>query len=557
MRLTKSAALWPAVAAAVASGLLVALANPPADVGPVAFVGLIPLLWSVKAAGPRRGALLGFVFGLVYWGVLLYWLLPFGLIAWLPLVVSQSAYTALFGLLVPLLWRNGAHVRNAMAAAALWTAVDWARGAWPVGGFTWGMLGNTQHGNDLMLRLAPVTGVWGITFGVVLMNALILAALPPIRTRWRLSAALAAGALVAILAPALIPWTTATGPALDVAVVQGSVPFDRSNRGLTTRAVFQRHVAMTEAAAAAGQRPDLVVWGEGAADDDPLTTPTVAAGVETATTAIHAPLLLGATTAQGGGHYATEGLLFTPSGRLADRYTKRRLVPFGEYVPASGLLRRLVPATNQLPYDKVPGTSLKPLLLDGTGFGVLICYETAYPQDASTLAREGARFVVVLANNASFGHSPLARQHLATSQLRAVEEGRTVVHAAISGLSGVVGPDGRVRQETGLYASTAFSAEVQPRSGLTLYARVGRLVEAVLVGAAVALAVAVAAAALERRRGANQARGDTNGPAPVPAARGTAPGPGASDPASSARSGTTASRAPDRLSPDQGPAPSR
>ena len=92
------------MSASAASGLLISLANPPSDAGAVAFFGLIPLLWSLRTARPKRGALLGLVFGLVYWGVLMYWLLPFGLIAWLPLVISQSAYTGLFGLLMPLLW---------------------------------------------------------------------------------------------------------------------------------------------------------------------------------------------------------------------------------------------------------------------------------------------------------------------------------------------------------------------------------------------------------------------------------------------------------------------
>ena len=183
------------MAASVASALLICLANPPPDAGPVAFLGLIPLLWTLRTAGPRRGALLGLVFGLTYWGVLLYWLLPFGWIAWLPLVLSQSAYTALFGVLAPWVWRRGSPVRSAVGTAALWTAIDWARGTWPVGGFTWGMLGNTQHGNGFLMPLAQVTGVWGLTFVIVLVNALVLAALPRLRARQWASAGLAALAL--------------------------------------------------------------------------------------------------------------------------------------------------------------------------------------------------------------------------------------------------------------------------------------------------------------------------------------------------------------------------
>ena len=98
-------------------------------------------MWVLRGLRSRRGALIGFLFGLVYYGIVLYWLLPFGVIAWLPLVVSQSAYAALFGALIPMLWDEGRPVRSAGAAAALWTAVEWVRGVWPLGGFTWGTLG--------------------------------------------------------------------------------------------------------------------------------------------------------------------------------------------------------------------------------------------------------------------------------------------------------------------------------------------------------------------------------------------------------------------------------
>src|SRR4029453_5593282 len=217
--------------------------------------------------------------------------------------------------------------------------------------------------------------------------------------------------------------------------------------------------------AAGAPPPDLVIWAEGSMDDDPLVDPDRAEAVVRAVRAARAPLLAGATTDLGGDRYATEALLFTPDGRLADRYVKRRLVPFGEYVPFGSVLRRLVPATGQIPYNKVPGHRLEPMLLDGTRFGVLVCYETAYPEDARQLAREGAGFLVMLTNNASFGRSPLGRQHLATSQLRAVEEGRPVVHASISGISAIIGTDGRASGLTGLYEAATIRAEVAPRSG--------------------------------------------------------------------------------------------
>jgi apolipoprotein N-acyltransferase len=545
------------LAAAVVTGLALVLAFPAADLGALAFVALVPLLLAAERRRPTAAGVLGVLAGLVFFALHVTWIAQIGsdraagILALAALTVVQALFLGAFFALVPASARLG--WARLPLLAATWAAIELVRAQVPLGGFAWGLLGLSQHDGGPLLPLARVVGVYGLSAVIAAVNLVLAGAVLAAQAR-RARPALALAGLAVLLpltglaAPAPPP---VDGPSQRLAVVQGSVPFDRSNRGQTNQAVFQRHVAMTEALAGAPTPPDLVVWGEGAADDDPTTTPSRAEGVAAAAAAARAPLLLGSTTVQGGvagkRRYATEGLLFTAEGRLADRYVKRRLVPFGEYIPAARLLRRLVPATNQLPYDKVPGTELRPMLLDGTRFGVLICYETAYPQDTRSLARDGAQFVVVLANNASFGRSPLARQHLATSQLRAVEEGRTVVHAALSGISGVVGPDGRVTGATGLYQSTILLAEVQPRGGLTPYARIGRLVEAVLVGLAVALLAAVAADRLRRRSGETVATSGTNEPAAsAVAATGSGLTPGAADPASSAS-------APDRPAP--GPAP--
>lgn len=496
-------ALVRGVTAAVATGLLLVLSFPAADLGAVAFVALVPLLIAAGRRRPAAAAALGLLAGLVFFGLHVTWISaigtdrPAGVLAWLALCAVQALFLGGFAWLVPVAAPLGGW--RVPLLAVLWAGLELARGHVPLGGFAWGQLGLSQHGGGPLLPLARVLGVYGLSLVIVACNlALAEALLAVAGGRRRAAAAWAALALAlpfsGLAAPGPPP---GAGPPLRLAVIQGNVPFDRSNRGLTTRAVFDAHVRMTEQLAG-GPPADLVVWAEGSMDDDPLADPSRLQAVRGAVRAARAPLLAGTTTALGGGRYATEALLFTPDGRLADRYVKRRLVPFGEYVPFGSVMRRLVPATGQLPYDKVPGRRLEPMMLDGTRFGVLICYETAYPEDARQLARQGAGFLVMLTNNASFGRGPLGRQHLATSQLRAVEEGRTVVHASISGISAVVGPDGYAGQRTGLYQAATIRAQVTPRTGLTPYARAGRLVEAAIVGLATAALVALPA--LRRRR---------------------------------------------------------
>ena len=489
------------VAAAVATGGLLAAAFPGPDLGPVAFVALVPLLLVLLAADgvrARHAAALGYLAGCTFLGLHLLWIAQFlawtGAVAWLAwgaLTAVEALFVAAFFALVPATRRLGAW--RLLVLPCCWAAIELARAHLPIGGFPWGMLALSQHRGGPLLPLARVVGGPGLAAVIVAVNLALAAWLRLLAAggRWparRLAAAAAWPALAAalacagLLAPAPPP---PAGPALDLVVVQGG---QRGGHGLalgaTTEAVFANHLRMTEALAA-GPAPDLVIWGEGAVDEDPLSSPPRLAALARAAAAARAPLLVGATTVADQRHLATDALEFAPDGRLAGRYRKRRLVPFGEYVPWGSVLGRLVPATREgVPVDKLPGRTLRPLPVDGVQVGTLICWESAYPEDARTLARAGAGVLVVLTNNASFGDGPGSRQHLATSQLRAVEEGRTVVHAAVTGISAIVGPDGVARQRTGLYTQATVRASVVPRTGLTVYGRFGFLVDAGLVGVA-------------------------------------------------------------------------
>jgi apolipoprotein N-acyltransferase len=489
--------------AALASGALLAAAFPPLDWGVVALVALVPLLLAVETIRPRTAALLGYAAGLTFFGLHLLWIAQFlswtGAVAWLAwgaLSAIQAIFVAAFVALVPATRPLGAW--RLLVLPACWAVLELVRAHHPLGGFPWGLLATSQHDAGPLLPLARVVGGFGLAAAIVAVNlavALWLRALwsgaqEGARARRLVALAglplLVAGLLGARLAvPAAPP---PTGPALEVTVVQAGLRGGHGlTQGQTTEAVFANHVRRTETLALTpGDPPDLVAWGEGAADADPLANPDRQAAIARAAAAAQAPILLGATTRVDDTHRATEALLFTPQGQLADRYRKRRLVPFGEFVPFGSVLGRLIPATREgVPYDKVPGERLEPLLLDGRPVGPLICWESAYPGDARQLTRDGAQVLLILTNNASFGTGAGPRQHLAAGQLRAVETGRTIVQAAVTGPSALIGPAGRTRFETGLYQDTVVRMPALPRAGLTPYVRYGRGIEAGLLGVAV------------------------------------------------------------------------
>ncbi len=459
-----------AVPVAALSGFLLSLSLPPADLGPVAFLASAPLLWLVREAGLRRGLLLGFVFGLAYFGAVLYWILLFGELAWGALTVVLAAYAGAFGFLAPMLWRGERPVRSMVVLAALWTILEWIRGMWPVGGFTWGQLGSTQTGNPFLLPLASVAGVWGLSFVVLLVAGLLVVAAERARTRPVSATALVAASLGLVLGPALIPVPRPDGPSLDVAAIQVDV---REARGLDAlaedRRVAEMNIALHQRLA--GDPPDLAVWGESSLDPG-ANLPDFRVRVENAIGDVGMPTLAGAVVRTSDGRYHNEGLLFDGDGRIVGEYRKVHLVPFGEYVPFRAALD-WISALQQIPYDVTPGDRVHPLSFDGVTFGDVICFENSFPAIDRELATEGAGFLVVTTNNASYGFTAASQQHLAMSRLRAAENGRWVVHAAVSGISAFVDPEGRVVARTGLFEPAILRRDIRISTRLTLYTRFG------------------------------------------------------------------------------------
>ncbi|MGH9027482.1 MAG: hypothetical protein ACRDWD_15405, partial [Acidimicrobiia bacterium] len=181
-------------------------AFPPLDLGPIALVALVPLLWAWRDASPGRAALYGFVFGIFFYGPLVEWIRYFGAVAILPLVLAAAAYMAVTGLVVGGLNRLG--MRSAWLVAATWVVFEASRGRWPLGGLPWGEVGVAFHDIPPARDLASWGGVMLLTFLVVAANGLLLDALLALRGRAPrplgfAAAGLAAVALVTVVGSAI------------------------------------------------------------------------------------------------------------------------------------------------------------------------------------------------------------------------------------------------------------------------------------------------------------------------------------------------------------------
>jgi apolipoprotein N-acyltransferase len=473
------------------SGALLSLSLPPLAWWPLAYVAPIPLLWLVRGQRPRRGAALGAVFGAAYFGLLLYWLFRFGALAWGALVVLSAVSLAIFGLLAPIVWRREHPVASSAVLAAAWTAIEFVRSSFPLGGFSWGQLGSTQV-DAPTLKLASVTGVWGLSFAVLLVAALILHAVE----RWgrgparRAVLATAAAVAVIVAGPLAIALPAATGPAIDVATIQVDVNAAGSLEGVDRdRAVAAMNEALHRSLAGQRPEPDLVVWGEGALDPGASADAPTMEAVRRTIADVGAPTLVGAVIDDPDGSEHTSTLAFAGDGSVIGRYDKVHLVPFGEYVPWRSWLEGRVSAIDQIPVDRVPGTSVRPLRLPGLPpVGTPICYENSFPSIERDMVRAGARFLVLTINNASYGRSAASEQHLLMTRLRAVEDGRWIVHAAVSGISAIVDPAGDVVDRRELFEPAVMRDQIRASSATTLYVRFGDWLpwgSLVLVGAGV------------------------------------------------------------------------
>jgi apolipoprotein N-acyltransferase len=464
------------LAVAAASGLLLALAFPGTDFGPLAFVALVPLLWVWRDRTVGRGALLGFVAGLVFFGIHLSWTWYFGAVAIVPLVALQAAYWAAVGAAVCGLARRG--IRSPILVAALWVVAEAVRTRWPLGGLAWGQVGVSQHGNDVGRALASWGGVPLATFFVVAVNAFLADLVVATRAGRRATVRAVAG-LTAVVAVAVAATVTRydvhpTGH-LRFALLQGN----DKNRYLTEAELASNYLTRSHLALARTLRGryDIIVFPESALSSDPEADPTLRAEIARIARLHHSFVMANVIDEQTEpGKAFNANRLYDPDGRLVGTYAKRHLVPFGEYVPWRDSLS-FISALQQIPHDFTHGHELGIETVAGHRIGSVICFESAFGPLMRENAAAGAEAIVVTTNNRSYRRSANTEQHVALSQMSAAAIGRPVLHASVSGITAVIDADGVVHRTTELFKNTVVSGSITTMRGDTPYVRWGDWVE--------------------------------------------------------------------------------
>lgn len=504
---------WRRDALAALSGLLLVLSFPKFGHGAVAWVALVPLLVGLCGAtgwqALRSGYLMGAVssLGLLYWTALVvvqYGGMPLvvGALVMVALCLAFSVFHAVFG------WVAARFVATfgpagLLGAPLAWAALEYVRSI-TFFEFPWCLLGYSQIDQPAFVQGAAVTAVYGVSFLVVAVSALLaLAAVARSESARRRALVGAAGVLAAAWvygAWQLRQPLRETGR-LSVGLVQGGIRQEDKWVPEYAWANVDRHLELSHQAAARGAR--LVVWPESAVPFVFDADPALAALLRRLVRDESIYLFFGnddrESAPDGDRKIYVGAKLLDPDGRLTARYRKIRLVPFGEYVPMAPLFTmggRFVAKMVQEVSDFTPGTEAVTGTVDGGRIGGSICYEAIFPSLVRRFTAGGAQLLVNITNDAWYGTTSAPWQHLAMARMRAVENGRYLVRAANTGVSAVIDPRGRLVESTRLFEATVLVREVPLVASETFYVRHGDL----FAHACLAGALALLAAGLRRPR---------------------------------------------------------
>jgi apolipoprotein N-acyltransferase len=479
---------------ALLSGVLLAGSFPKFGHPACAWIAIAPLIVSavLSGHGPTLGRpfRMGLLAGFLYFGGALYWVVnvmttygglatPVAALVGVLLVSYLALYPAVFAMLVAASVRRWG-ITGVWLAPCLWVGGEWVR-SWLLSGFPWVMLGTSQATVIPIVQAASVVGVYGLSAIVALVGTAAAAGALTQRTahRWAaLGVVLFVGAIATAGMFRVARGTlTQTGTVLRVGLVQGNVEQGQKWNPAFRDAILSRYLELSRQAIGAGAA--LVIWPEAATPFFFNIESALAAPVRRLAVEARMPFLIGTDEiergTQGRDAYYNSAVLVGADGTSRAIYKKMWLVPFGEYVPLKRVLFFVGPLIEAVS-DFSPGSEPVVFDVDGRRVSVAICYESIAPWISRAFVQRGSQLLATITNDAWFGRSSAAYQHFEQGAIRAVEEGRYVVRAANTGISGAVDPYGRVLRRTPLFETMAITVDVRLHDGRTIYSYLGDLV---------------------------------------------------------------------------------
>ena len=500
-----------AAALAVLGGVLLGLSQPlvigplgeqPLDPtglsGLLAFVGFVPVLVALRGAGPKRAYWLGFTTLWAHFSITTYWVVVamtvFGgipvsisIVVLLILTSAMAAYVAAsFAVARMLAGRFGVPMWLGFPAAL--TAVELLRNYGPLGGFPWGNVGFSLVTIPLLRQGAALVGVYGLVFLVALVNVVVAEVIAArVRCAPAPRRALVAGGVALTVLVGWGAFRLATPPTatrtVKVGLLQGNIEQGIKNRDeQNADLILRKFQALQDEALAKGA--EIVVWPEAAF---PMRVPldrTTFQGIGLAAKGAPPPpaSIVGVSGVARTKDPETgktvrrnsNSAFYLDGFDVVGRVDKTHLVPFGEYVPwpLQSIIREIVPIGAALPGKEFVPVAMK-VGDDVVKIGVTICYEGMFPEISRAFAAAGAELMINLTNDAWYGVSSMAKQHMLMYSMRAIESGLPVARAANTGITAWFDTRGYVHDETPIYVDAAVVSEIPLTRETTPYAVLG------------------------------------------------------------------------------------
>ena len=462
-------------------GLVVAF--PPLPLGSIAVVVLVPFFFFIRDKGVWEAFRGGYTAGLIWAGGTLYWIgratIPgcIGAILFLPL------YVALFAALQAWLWNRWGEV-SFLAAPFTWTGIE-LLSSFGALAFPWNVLAYTQTFTPVLIQYASITGMYGVSFWIVVLNVLFYFLLRR-KGDWKRSY----GWILSIAVLFILPYihgsrelrqTDESEKKIKVALIQGNIdPYKKWTPSFidSNFVVYERLTAR-----ACHENPDLIIWPETAAPCYLRHRFSCLRRVRSLIDSLGLPLLTGAPDYEWLDRHTLEkyngAFLIHPESWKVDRYYKMNLVPFSERVPLADrlpFLYKLLTKVDRNVGDFSPGDSVQVFTFtpssspESVQFSTVICYESIFPYLVRECVRRGAQFVVIITNDGWFGKSG-PYQHARIAVFRSIENRVWIARCANTGISEIIDSFGRIRSRTALDREAVLTAEVGLQTKKTFFVR--------------------------------------------------------------------------------------
>jgi len=460
---------------ALGSGALVAFSLPPWGWWPLACIG-IAIFARITTSGitrKRTQFLLGtiFAFGWFAPGMCWMWFLtPPGY------VIAVILFAAFHGVASVV----GSRSMYPLVALPLAHALaETFRFSFPFGGVPLASLAISQSASPLV-GIVRIGGPLLLTFCVLQIGF----ALSQLVVAPKMKHLAVFGAIVALVVCAGIvaPNGSDTGETRTIAAVQGGGPQGTLAINTNPRDVVERHLAATRAITSTNL--DMVIWPENVIDVANFYDSVERTEIAEQAARLNASFVVGITEDMNARYFTNAQIVVNEDGTLGDRYDKVRRVPFGEFVPLRGLLESLGAPVDRIPRDALAGSDIAQLQVDDTKVGVVISWEVFFSGRANEGVEAGGSVLVNPTNGSSYTGTILQTQQIASSRLRAIENGRWLVQVSPTGFSAFISPSGEVFDRTGVSEQRVLERTVNLRSGRTWYSNLGDLPFIVLMVAA-------------------------------------------------------------------------